>query len=292
MPRHTFFTILPAAIILMVSVFAPRQASCRTNLPEVEGQTVIERQDHQALRDYFVPFSQNDAHLPPAGQVRAILLGALPEAYKNGCTDMVAHWGPEAEGAKDMSVRVLYVDGGKEGRPVRALLAFACFSRAKEYATRFRDERLASLVVDRRASRLSMMPDDRDCGDCPGLTRIRPEKEIHIGGKGVVGLSFLKTNDNPCCSPSAGGMEEKVNFYVMRDDEIRQAGSVLKGREQPAGADEGKIVYTAGVIFKKDMRGNIIGILSPYTITKNSRRSDKGMVRYNWNGEREEFVKE
>jgi hypothetical protein len=294
MPRHNCLTYLLSVVIVTVLVVFPIPALCRLNLPELEGHTVIEGRDHQMLEDFFARFQQEDMERSPGGEVKRILLGALPEAYKDGCTDMVAHWGPAADGTEALSVRVLHVEEGDKERSVRALLAYACFSRAKEYVNRFRDERLAALVVDRKVSRLSMMPDDGDCENCQTLTRILPEKEVHIAGKCVVGLSVLKTGENPCCALSAARKEERVNFYLMQDNGVKPAGSVLKGREEYAGtkgAQEEKTVYSASVIFKKDMKGNIIGILSPYTVVKNARRSGKGMVRYDWNSEREEFVK-
>jgi len=295
MPRHNFPTFLLSAVIVTLSVVFPSPAFCRLNLPELEGHTVIEGRDHRMLKDFFARFQQEDIQRSPGGEVKRILLEALPEAYKNGCTDMVAHWGAAADGTEALSVKVLHVEGGDQERSVRALLAYACFSRAKEYVNHFRDERLAALIVDRNASRLSMMPDDGDCENCQALTRILPEKEIHIGGKCVVGLSVLKTSENPCCTLSAATKEERVNFYLMQDNGIKPAGSVLKGREEYAGtngANKERTVYGASIIFKKDMKGNIIGILSPYTVVKNARRSGKGMVRYYWNSEKEEFMKE
>ena len=295
MHRHNFPTFLLSAVIVTLSVVFPGTALCRLNLPELGGQTMIEGRDHQLLKDFFARFQQEDILRSPGGETKRILLDALPEAYKNGCAAMVAHWGPTAGGTEAMSVRVLHVEGGDEKRSVRALLAYACFSRAKDYVNQFRDERLAALIVGRNGSRLSMMPDDGDCENCPALTRILPEKEIHINGKCVVGLSVLKTSENPCCSLSSATKEERVNFYLMQDNGIKPAGSVLKGREEYAGtngAHEERTVYSASVIFKKDMLGNIIGILAPYTVVKNAKRSGKGMVRYDWNSEREEFVKE
>ncbi len=295
MPRHNLPTFLLSAFIVMLSLIFPGPALCRLNLPELEGHTVIEGQDHQVLEDFFARLQQEDMQRLPGGEVKRILLGALPEAYKNGCTDMVAHWGPAADGTEALSVKVLHVEGGGQERSVRVLLAYACFSRAKEYAGHFRDERLAALIVGRDASRLSMMPDDEDCQNCQALTRILPEKQVHIGGKCVVGLSVLKTSENPCCTLSAATKEERVNFYLMQDNGIKPAGSVLKGREEYAGANGAggeRTVYSASVIFKKDMKGNIIGILSPYTVAKNARRCGRGMVRYDWSSEREEFTKE
>ncbi len=89
--------------------------------------------------------------------------------------------------------------------------------------------------------------------------------------------------------------DERVNFYLMQDNGIKPAGSVLKSREEHTGANganEEKTVYSASIIFKKDMKGNIIGILVPYTVVRNARRSGKGMLRYDWNSGTGEFVKE
>ncbi len=294
MARHNFLAFLLSAAVALSVVF-PGPVRCGLNLPELEGQKVIGGQDHQVLKAFFSRFRQEDMQRSLSGEVKRILLDALPEAYKNGCGDMVAHWGPAAGGTEAMSVRVLHVEGGDRERSIQVLLAYACFSRAREYVNQFRDERLAGLIVESSASRLSMMPDDGDCGSCTALSRILPEKEIHIRGKCVVGLNVLKTSANPCCSLSSAAKEERINFYLLHHSGIKPAGSVLKVREEYAGTNgenEERTVYSASIIFKKDMRGNIIGILAPYTVVKNARRSEKGMVRYDWDNEREEFVKE
>ena len=109
MPRHNFLTFLLTAVIVALSVVFPRPVLCRLNLPELEGQTMIEGQDHQMLKDFFARFQQEDIQRSPGGEVKRILLDALPQAYKNGCTDMVAHWGPEANGTEALSVKVLHV---------------------------------------------------------------------------------------------------------------------------------------------------------------------------------------
>ena len=168
MPRHTFHIFLLSAVIVTLFVVFPGPALCRLNLPELEGQTVIEGRDHQVLEDFFARFQQEDIQRSPGGEVKRILLEALPEAYKNGCADMVAQWGPAADGTEAVSVKVLHVEGGNQERSVRVLLAYACFSRAKEYVNQFRDERLAALIVGRNASRLSMMPDERGLQELSG----------------------------------------------------------------------------------------------------------------------------
>ncbi len=292
MIRRSFVSVLPVASFIVFVFLFPRFALCRQNLPEVQGQTVIQGQDQQILRDFFGHAAQEGMQQSPGGEVKRILLQALPEIYRNGCADMVGHWGPSADGTEAMSVRVLHVDGGGV-RPTQALLAYACFSRAEEYGSRFLDERLAALTLEGRSSRLSMMPDDADCGDCQLLTRIRPEKEIRIGGKCLIGLNFLKTNENPCCTVSSPLKEERVYFYLMQENGVKPAGWVLKARDPYAAPDDDeKAAYNASVIFKKDMKGNIVGILAPYTLSKDGKRLRKGLVRYDWDSERKEFVKE
>ena len=77
---------------------------------------MIKGQDHENLRDFFGRFRQEDIEQPPKGEVKRILLEALPEAYKSGCADMVGHWGPGADGTEAMSVRVLHVEAGSAGQ--------------------------------------------------------------------------------------------------------------------------------------------------------------------------------
>jgi hypothetical protein len=112
----------------------------------------------------------------------------------------------------------------------------------------------------------------------------------------VVGLNFVTSSDNPCCPSSARTFrEEMISFFLFDGTETKPAGSVLKSREEVVSARDGGDVqtfYSAGLVFKKDMKGNIIGILSPYRIRRNSIWSDKGMLRFIWDGGRSEFVRE
>ena len=245
-----------AAVALMLAW--PSPALCRLNMPEVEGTTAIEGQDHNTLREFFLRTERGEGRELPEGIVRRILLGALPEVYSNGCKEMVGRWGEVAAGTAAMSVSVLHVDSAGEDAPAGALLSYGCFSTERGYGGKFRDERLASLVIGRAASRLVMMPDDKDCDDCAAMTRIRREKTARIHGRAVVGLTFLKTGDNPCCRADPA-RQEQVNFYSFYAGGVKRAGTVLKSREEYAGGAGGeKTVYSAAVIFKKDMKGNIV----------------------------------
>ena len=291
MAKEHVLAFLPVLVALALWAARPVPALARLNLPEEEGSATIEGQDHQVLREFFSRLGRGETQQLPAGPVRQVLLGALPEAYKKGCTEMVTRWGERAAGTAAMSVGVLHVEARGEERPIRALLSYGCFSTASEYEGKFRDERLASLTVGRPASRIVMMPDEKDCEDCPVMTRILREKDVRIGGRGVVGLGFIKTGENPCCQKDPA-RQERVYFYVFHEAGIKRAGSVLKSLEEYAGGAGGeRSVFTAAVIFKKDMRGNIVGILSPYTVMKGGGLVDKGMIRYEWDGAKLEFVK-
>ena len=285
--------LFPVALALLVfCVGLPSPAFCRLNLPEVEGTTAIEGQDHNTLREFFLRTGKREGREPPEGIVLRILLGALPEVYSNGCKEMVSRWGEAAAGTAAMSVSVLHVDSAGEDAPVGALLSYGCFSTVRGYESKFRDERLASLVIGRAASRLVMMPDDKDCDDCATMTRIRREKTARIHGRAVVGLTFLKTGDNPCCQVDPA-RQEQVNFYSFYAGGAKPAGTVLKSREEYAGGAGGeKTVYSAAVILKKDMKGNIVGILAPFTVTKGAERLEKGMIRYEWAPAALEFRKQ
>ncbi len=284
------------------------EALCRSNMPETEETAIITGNDYRVLKDYFARIGQDRAPAVLGDHVKSVLFRALPFSFRKGCSDAISGWGGAAEAAAGMSVRVLHVDARKGEKTARVLLVYACYVKGREADGRYRDERLAGIVIDGERARLSMLPDRDDCDTCTDLTSIKLEKTAQIGGKSVVGVSFSRTNGNPGRSPPARLLkEENVRFYVMQERNIKPSGSVLKGREEMAeGAEQVKTAYSAGVVFKKDMRGNIIGILSPYRVARSYGRSgrdvsadkgargeqSRGMVRYTWNAEREEFIKE
>jgi hypothetical protein len=148
--------------------------------------------------------------------------------------------------------------------------------------------------VRRDAARLSIMEQEKDLEGLQ-FVHILQEKEVHIGGKGVIGLNFTGLNENPTDAGAPTRLKEEwVNFYIFQDNGIKPAGSVLKGREERLleGTKMIRAVYSGTIVFKKDMKGNIIGILSPYTVTRDDKRTEKGMVRYTWDIEKEIFAKE
>jgi hypothetical protein len=267
---------------------------CRLNLPQIQWQAKITGRDHRALKGYFSHLESGKTNRFPDDEVRSILLQSLPEAYRRGYDERANERVEGSQGAAGLGVRLLYVEGGREEKPVRALFSYGCFSRRKGVG--FRDEGLAGLVIDMDSTTLSMVREEPSCETCPELVRIVPEKEVRINGKNIVGLNFVTSNDTPGRPSSTGVVrEERINLFLFEDRRIKPAGSVLKVREEmihdPDNVDV-RTVYSGGLVFRKDMKGNIIGILSPYTVKRNGALSDKGMFRFVWDGDRGEFVRE
>jgi hypothetical protein len=255
---------------------------------------VIRGQDCQALKDFFARFELDKTNKVPSEEVRRILLRALPEAYRKGWAETMGRTAAGADRSACMTVRVLYVEGRKGEKPIRALIAFTILLKTSEASATYYDERLGALVILRDSARLSIMGREEDREGLQ-FVRILQEKEVRIGGRGVIGLNFAGSNENPIdAGPATLLTEERVNFYVFQDNGIKPAGSVLKSRGERLREGDSRVtaLYRGAVIFKKDMKGNIIGILSPYTVTRDDRRIEKGMVRYSWDGEKETFVKE
>jgi len=297
MKKHNFPRHLPLVVVVVLFALLPRSGFCAPDSFAIPGEAAIEGQDHQTLKAFFGRFEQDKTNRLPTGEVIQALYRALPETYKKTCEETVATLGDGADGTAAIAVKVVYVEGRKEEKPIRALVTFACSSKADESnGGRFFEERLASLVIDRSSSRLSLMKRGAEHDKRPESVRITVEKEVRIGGHDVVGLNFVRSDESASGGEATGILkEETINFYVFEENGIRPAGSLLKEREErlhDSDGEEVKSVYSAAVVFKKDMKGNIIGILSPFTLERNDRRVDKGMVRYSWDGEKHAFVKE
>lgn len=291
--RHMLVVI---AVFLSSLVAEIEPGFCRFDFPQIEWQTRIEGQDHLVLKRYFSDLEHGKMNRFPDTRAKAVLLERVPEEYRKGCNELTDRWRKVSAGAVGLGVRVLYMQVAKEEKPTRILLAYSCFFDQTEKERLVHDERLASLVVDRESSKLSVIAQEKNCLTGADLVQIVPEKEVKIGGKTIVGLGFKASHDSLCLpSPSATLREERIRFFLFDDESITAAGSVLKAQEESVhDPEKGDVrsVYDAGLVFKKDMRGNIVGILSPYTVKRNNRQSEKGMLRFFWSGERGEFVPE
>ncbi len=296
MKKHAFPLCLAFIVVAQLVLFLWRDACCAPELQRNPGDIVIEGQDHAVLQADFSRMEQGKAARPLSGEVAQVLFRALPESYKNACEEQVSQLGEGAAGTAGMTIDVVYVEARKEERPIRALVAIACSSKDEAFAGAFREERLAALVISRGSSRLALMAADLGGEKGPGFVRIAVEKEIRINGRGVVGLDFARSRSDPSGGEAVGVLkDERIQFYVFGEDGIKPAGSVLKDREELLSSGDGRqtrSVYNAAVVFKKDMKGNIIGILSPFTLKKDNERAGKGMVRYDWDDEKQAFVKE
>ena len=256
-------------------------ALCAPSRPEMPYETRIEGVDHRTLKDYFSRFERNEANGVPGEAVQRALLRALPDAYETGCEEIASQSRDNSNGPINTLVKVLFVEAREEKRPIRAVIVFIFSSKTGEFSNRIH-ELPAALVIDGDSSRLSIMQQDPDQGECREFARIGVERKVHISGRDVIGLNFVRSKENASIGESTPVLrEERIDFYVFDDNGIKPAGSVLKAREELQSGDAGEVksVYSATVVFRKDMKGNVVGILSPYTIMRNDGRMGKGMVR-------------
>lgn len=294
MTRQTIHRCLSFVSIFFVFVVFASPVRGAHNLPQGDEQAVLQGQDHQALRGFLARSRRGNENVKLTDEINQVLLRALPGQYKKACADVAAQCPLAGDKATEMTSRMLYVEDGKEGKPDRALVSYGCVLQGADPARQFRDERLALLKVDKQSSTITMVSSGAPCDTCTEVSTIRYDKLIRLGGRTLVGLTVTKSNENPCSNRAAVGIEERIFFYYATDTRFKPAGSVLLKREEfdPSGT-EGTIrtSYTGSAIFKKDMIGNIIGILSPYKLKKGGKEVEKGLLRYNWSSEKEEFVK-
>lgn len=285
-------TVLFVLATVALPAVSTRPGLCRPDF--VPAATTIRGRDCVVLKDFFARFEQGRTNKVPDEGTKRVLLQALPVAYKEGWVEAMSRLEPGESGRLAMTVRVLHVAGRKDEKSIRALITYTLLSKAGSAPGARYDERLAGLVIRRDDALLSLMEQEKEPGG-DRLVHILQEKEVRIGGRGVIGLNFTSLRDGPDDADAETFLkEERINFYLFQDNGIEFAGSVLKAREErlregPKGA---KSVYKGAVVFKKDMKGNIVGILSPYTVTNEGKRVGKGMVRYAWDADKGTFVKE
>jgi hypothetical protein len=249
-------------------------------------------QDQRVLRDYLSrPGSRLNQPLDEA--VKSVLLRHRPSLYSRGCDRSVGR-GDDIQPVKGSpEVRLVFVQGNKESGSAHALIAYGCSDQAKDsdrYAT---DEQLAGLVLDKDGTKIFAVPLESGPDGCEGRVRIAPEKELKIGGKSIVGLRVVRSGGEGDPSSSRTCREEKIDFFLIDERDVRPAGSVMRAQEGTADDPHGaRRVYEAALVFRKDMKGNITGILSPYVIKNDGKVSKKGMVRFNWDADKGEFVRE
>ena len=256
-------------------------------------------QEHAILRHYLNR-AGNRLNQPLDNTIKSVLLRNGPEPYGRGCDGSTGRWDGAPSGKGSSDVRLIFSEGHKEDGSIQALLVYGCSAERKDSEGRESDERLAGLFLDRDGSRITAVPIDAGGGHAARL-RIQLDRELKIGGKSIIGLLVASSGGEQAPASSGGEQaqasqavrEEKIEFFLMDEQGVKPAGSVLKRRDNlPGGSLEVARTYEAALVLKKDMKGNITGILSPYVIKDNGKASMKGMFRFNWDPVRGEFVQE
>ena len=282
--------LLIAVLIAMTFVHAEKARSS-IDAAGLQARVAIAGLDHAILKDYLHR-SGSRSNQPLDSAIKSVLLRNAPESYSKGCDGSTGRWESAPNGRGSSDVRLIFSEGRREDGSVRALLVYGCSADGKDSGGNDSDERLASIILDKDRSRISAVPIEAGGNSHLGRVRIRLERELRIGGKSIIGLRIASSGGEPDpASPVV--QEEKIEFFLLDEQDVLPAGSVLKAREDVPTASSGVIrTYEAALVLKKDMIGNITGILSPYVIKDNGKTSRKGMFRFNWDAIKGAFVQE
>jgi hypothetical protein len=297
MMRTIRVRLLLISVAFVILVLARTDGWSRFSLPQLKGESKVTDQDHKVLREFFSRYDRDRARKPLDSRVQALLVQTFPEVLKKGCTEVVNQWAVSSGAAPLVTMKVLFAEGKGDETPIRVLLAYSCSAKGPQGIGGFRDERLIGLIINRDFSTLVTMAQEPDCESCRDLVYLAVEKQVRIAGQTLIGINFTKSNEN---APQLGSRdvvhEEKIYFFLLDEDGgLKPAGFVVKKVEERI-TDESEhdvtTIYDAGIVFKKDFKGNITGILSPYTVKSSNGRTEKGMVRFLWDVKTKEFVKE
>jgi hypothetical protein len=293
MGRHTGNRALLVASLAAMVFVRGDEVFGRVETLLVQPKAIIAGQDHRVLREYVFGRAGSRLGRPLDDTIRSLMVRNAPASLGKGCNGYAGRWTDDSSGIGSPEVRLIFLEENKESGSARGLAAYGCSSEASESRGQGSDERLAGLIIDRSESRIFAVPFETDQSDCEGRVKIGLEKELKIGGRSIIGLK-VATSGGAETSPSSGNCsEEKVDFFLFDEQNARPAGSVLKTRKSVTGESR-KVtqVYEAAIVLKKDMKGNIIGILSPYAIKSDGKVSVRGMFRYGWDSDKGKFVRE
>jgi hypothetical protein len=280
MAGKTFIQALGTLTIVVLLIHT--NGYCRFNLPDIQKEVVVSNEDHKILKKFFISQEVNKSKKVLTKNVNEVLMRNLPDVGKS-----------EVE---DSKVRLIYIEEGKEGNQVLALLVLGCNEKDTKESSVVCEDRLFGLEVEKDRSAMVSITTSKSGDSRSNTNKIVLEKEVRIGGLTVIGVNFMISGEtNPSGQSRDLVKQERIQFFVFDGGEVRQAGSVIKSRIE-ATKEQGKgditVNYNAGIVFKKDMIGNIVGILSPFTEKFSDGRVGKGMIRFAWNPDRKIFVRE
>jgi hypothetical protein len=281
--------ILTHALVLSMNT----NGYCIFNLPGSQKIVVFNSEDHRVLRHFFSNVALDKSKKILNDKAREVLLRSSPDLWKSELGGSKNDSTSKTGGLAHIAVRVIYVEEVQAGKPQLALLALSCDEREPTLPC---EDRLIGLKVEKETSTIVSIEVNKDCDSCSDTTRIVLEKQVRISGLTVIGVNFITSYETGNTGQAPDLVrQERVQFFVFDGDEIREAGSIIKSRVETV-TDRGKgdvtINYNAGIVFKKDMKGNIIGILSPFTKKTSNGGAEKGMIRFVWNPNQKIFVRE
>jgi hypothetical protein len=277
-----------AAVLLGGFLLASSLAQARVNLPQIRQVVALPEESVRAIQTHLSTATASGHELPSSAE--ALLLGALPQEFRDACGDLIENWGEIARGTVEWKVRLLHQEAD------RMWLAFRCRSRAPEYVNDY-DERPAVLHLGART--LELFPLASDSSDDSTLYHLEFAETVPL--EGAQGLAFKVTEPagNPCCDGPESRSGERWMVFAETPHGVAELLSVVTARDDSSHSDDPEIdsetIYRGQITLQRGPQVTVREVVATFKeeekeVTWDGEKSTprtvsqrSGTLRYRWN---------
>ncbi len=271
---HLYFPFketLSSFLFLFAFVVSSGTADARLNLPQTQAQVTLPKTTRKALEAVLSQTASPSGMASLPGETAAMLLQGLPIDFRNSCEEMVGYWFEEAEARKTArwTVRVLHVL--RDAGPLRAVLAFRCWSNSTVYRTGY-DERPAVLSFRPDSAALAFVPLAKDCHNCSDLYHLELSQTFASEGSSLVELRVSHSTDNPCCDGGDRESGEQLLFLLLPEGQPVLTVDQLHEWDNHDDVDgDTQTICRAKMNYARDAAGNLQGVRTETRCTENGK---------------------
>jgi len=284
-------SLVPSVGFLPLLVLTAAPAQVRVNLPQFRRVVTLPGETARAIQTHLNPTPASSQELPPS--VEALLLGALPQDFREACGGMIEHWGEIAKGSAEWRVRALVRQDDK------VWLAFRCGSRAAEYVNDF-DERPALLRLE--TGKLELFPLGSEADNDSTLYHLEFSEILPLEGAQGVAIKVTEPAGNPCCDGPESRSGESWRVFAGTPRGVAELISIVTARDDSSHSDDPEVdsetTYRAQITLDRDAQKLVREVVAtfreeekeitwdgakaiPHTVSQRS-----GTLRYHWNSAR------
>jgi hypothetical protein len=283
-----------AALLLAAFLLVASSAQARVNLPHIRRVVALPVETVRVIQTHLGPATASSHELPPSAE--ALLLGALPQDFRDSCGAMIEHWGTMADGTAEWRVRLLHQEVD------RVWLAFRCRSRAPEYVNDF-DERPAILHLGTR--KLELFPLASDSRDDSTLYHLEFAEVLPLEGSRGLAFKIIEPEGNPCCDGPESRSGERWVVFAETPTGVAELLSVVTARDDASHSDDPEVdtetTYRAEVRLEHDASRRVTAVTTAFGEQTKEFRGEgegaaplivnkrSGTLRYRWNPELKRF---